>query len=263
MITVDINPAIIKLGTFEIRWYGLMYVLGFLIAGQIFKKLCRSGFMRFPEKEVDNYITYLLIGMLIGARFAFVFIYNWDSYSSNPMDIFAVWKGGLSFHGAVVGLVAATYLFARKHGAPFFSISDSLALAAGPGLFLGRMGNFINGELWGRVTDVPWAMIFPEGGPFPRHPSQLYEGILEGIILGLILWLIKSKVKIHGIISASFILGYGVFRFCIEYFREPDSQLGYFFSLGWTMGQILCLIMVLVSGVIFYCAKKQNIKISM
>ena len=176
------------------------------------------------------------------------------------MDLLAVWKGGLSFHGALVGLLAGGFIFARQNKITWFEVMDSVALAGTPGLFFGRIGNFINGELYGRITNSKLGIIFPAGGPFPRHASQLYEAFLEGLLLFTILWLVKPRVKIYGIISGLFVSLYGIFRFSVEFFREPDSQLGYYFG-SITMGQILCFIMIAAGiGIIVY-SKKKNITI--
>lgn len=254
-----IDPVIFSLGPLQVRWYGAMYVLGFLVGGVILKQLAKKKFWPLPVEEIDRYITLLIVGMFIGARTFYVFVYNWDYYSTNLGDIFSVWKGGLSFHGAVVGLCLATWWFARKHKVHFFQLGDCMAVAGPPGLFFGRMGNFINGELYGRVTDSWAGVIFPGGGPFPRHPSQLYEGILEGIVLFLILFSIHKRQRFYGVVSACFLAGYGVFRFIVEFFREPDSQLGYY--LGYfTMGQILCALMIPAAYLMLMYAKKLNIK---
>jgi phosphatidylglycerol:prolipoprotein diacylglycerol transferase len=190
------DPVLVSLGPLEIRWYCLMYVLGFLVGGQILKYLANEKFWPVAKEEIDKYVTWLIVGMFLGARLAYVFIYNWDYYSDHFMDAFAVWKGGLSFHGAVAGMCLATWIFARKHKLHFFQIADCMAVAGSPGLFFGRMGNFINGELYGRVTDSWAGMVFPGGGPFPRHPSQLYEGISEGHILFAILLMNLSYTSI-------------------------------------------------------------------
>lgn len=253
-----IDPIIFSLGPLQVRWYGAMYFLGFSLGSYILSKLSEKGFLKMPQKEVDRYVFWLIIGMLVGARLAYVFIYNWDYYSTRIMEIPMVMQGGLSFHGAVVGMCFTSWMFAKKHKLHFFHIGDALAIAGTPGLFLGRMGNFINGELYGRVTDSPFGMIFKNGGPYPRHPSQLYEGIFEGLVLFCILYALHKRVKFYGIISSVFVLGYGVFRYFIEFFREADAQLGYYFGKTTTMGQILCFIMILVSGVMFMYAKKKN-----
>jgi phosphatidylglycerol---prolipoprotein diacylglyceryl transferase len=256
-MVVDLDPVIFSLGQFQVRWYGLMYVIGFIIANALAKKLARMGFFQIAEDKVDNFITFGFISIFIGARTFYVFIYNWDYYSQNLGDLLAVHKGGLSFHGALAGLLVGGYLFGKKNGMSWGAVMDNVALMGAQGLFFGRMGNFINMELYGRVTDVPWGMIFPNGGPYPRHPSQLYEGVLEGIVLTLILWFLMKRVKYYGILGSTFMIGYGVFRYSVEFFREPDSQLGYYFGGTTTMGQILCLIMIALGALgIIWSSKK-------
>lgn len=251
-----LNPVLLDLGVVQIRWYGLMYVIGFVLAGFLLKVVVRDGFFKIAEDKIDSLITTMIICMFIGARTFYVFIYNWEYYSQNLTDLMAVWKGGLSFHGALVGLFVGGYIFARQNKISWFEVMDSVALVGTPGLFFGRMGNFINGELYGRVTNSPVGIIFPEGGPFPRHASQLYEAFLEGILLCIILWVVKKKVKVYGIISGLFAALYGVFRFIVEFYREPDSQLGYYFGY-FTMGQILCFLMIFLGiGVALYAHKK-------
>lgn len=255
-----IDPVIFSLGPLQVRWYGAMYVMGFLIGGFLLKYLADKKFWPLPKEEIDKYITLLIVGMFLGARIFYVFVYNWESYSVSPWwEVFAVWKGGLSFHGAVVGMCVSTWYFARKHKLHFFQIADCMAVAGSPGLFCGRMGNFINGELYGRVTDSWAGVVFPGAGPFPRHPSQLYEGILEGIVLFLILFAVHKRERFYGVCSAVFLLGYGVFRFIVEFFREPDAQLGYYFGY-FTMGQILCFLMLPLAYMVLMYAKKLNIK---
>jgi phosphatidylglycerol---prolipoprotein diacylglyceryl transferase len=260
-MVVNIDPIIFTLGPLQVRWYGLMYVLGFVIASFLMKKMARENLFKIDPKKVDTLITYLIIGMLIGARIFYVFIYNWDYYSENMDEIMAVWKGGLSFHGALTGMLVAMYLFGRVNKLHFFQVTDWVAVSAGPGLFFGRLGNFINGELWGRVTDVPWAMIFPSGGPYPRHPSQLYEALAEGLLLFGVLWFLRKRVPYNGILTLIFMAGYALIRIVVEFFREPDEQLGFFFGGHITMGQILSLVMALVGLVFFYFAHKKKIKI--
>lgn len=252
------DPVLLSLGPLQIRWYGLMYVISFLIGAQIANKFSREGFMPLTKKEIDKFVTVLIIGMFLGARLAYVFIYNWDYYSNHFSEILAVWQGGLSFHGGAVGMSLATYYFAKKKNVSFFSLTDPLAICAAQGLFFGRMGNFINGELYGRVTDSMFGIVFPNGGAYPRHPSQLYEGIAEGVILFTCLFFLRKKQPIYGYVSTAFVAGYGVLRFIVEFFRQPDAQLGFYFG-GITMGQILCLLMILASGVLFYFVKKANV----
>jgi phosphatidylglycerol:prolipoprotein diacylglycerol transferase len=254
-----IDPVIFSLGPLQVRWYGAMYVLGFLVGGAILKYLANKKFWPLETEAIDRYITWLIVGMFLGARLFYVFLYNWEYYSANLSDILSVWKGGLSFHGAVFGMCISTLIFAKKNNVHFFQLSDCLAVGGGPGLFFGRMGNFINGELYGRVTDSWAGVVFPGGGPFPRHASQLYEGILEGIVLCIILFYVHKRQRFYGVVSACFLLGYGVFRFIVEFFREPDAQLGYYFKY-FTMGQFLCLGMVIFSFFILMMAKKANIR---
>lgn len=251
-MVIDLNPVILHLGPLEVRWYGLMYVISFIIGGEIVKRLIKQGFFHLPLEKLDLFIFHLIIGMFLGARSFYVLIYNWDIYAGDWLEMIAVWHGGLSFHGGLVGFIVVTLLYSRKLKCSLFHVGDTLALAASQGLFWGRIGNFINGELYGRVTDVPWAMIFPAGGPFPRHPSQLYESLTEGLLLTIILWVAKRYVKTHGIIASLFIIGYGVFRFIVEFFREPDVQLGKYFGDIFSMGQILCFIMILFGLTLAY-----------
>lgn len=254
-----IDPVIFGIGPLQIRWYGLMYVLGFIIGGGILKYLSHKKFWSLSSDLIEKYVTWLIISMFLGARFFYVFLYNWEYYSVNLLDIFSVWKGGLSFHGALTGMCVATWFFAKKNNLHFFQIADCMAIAGSPGLLFGRLGNFINGELYGRVTDSWAGIVFPGGGPFPRHPSQLYEGLLEGIFLFLILFYLHKRQRFYGVVSAFFLLGYGVFRFMIEFFREPDAQLGYY--LGYfTLGQLLCLVMIIFSFFVLRYAKKLNFK---
>lgn len=262
MWTHNIDPTLftIPVVDLQIRYYGLMYVISFLIAGQILNKLSKDGFLGFTKEDVDRFVTSMMIGMFLGARLVYVFVYNWDYYSHNLIDLLSVWKGGLSFHGAIIGFCVTMYWWSKKKNLPYFQISDSLALCGTIGLFFGRLGNFINGELYGRVTDVPWAIVFSNsgGGPLGRHPSQLYEGILEGILLFIILWVVKPRVKRYGVLSAIFLCGYASFRFFVEFFREADSQLGYYFGGAITMGQILCFLMFLAGVFVYLYSKKQN-----
>ncbi len=261
-LVIDLDPVIFHIGSLQVRWYGLMYVIGFLIAGALLAKLSKEGFFKVPKKTIDSFITMLILGMFIGARVAYVFIYNWDHYSRNLSELFAVWRGGLSFHGALAGLVIAGFIFARKHKLHFFEVGDCMGIAGTLGLFFGRMGNFINGELYGRVTDAPWGMIFAGAGPYPRHPSQLYEGIFEGLVLFLLLFLLRKRVKYYGIITSIFFVYYGLTRYVIEFFREPDAQLGYYLGGTTTMGQILCFLMILVGIVTFLYARKKSIPVN-
>ena len=260
-MTIDFDPILFSVGSLQVRWYGFMFMIGFLVGGQLLSKLAVENILSVGKKKVDSLVMHLIIGMLFGARLAYVFIYNWDYYQNNLSELMSVWQGGLSFHGAIVGMAAGCMIFAKRHKVSPLEITDACVVAGAQGIFFGRMGNFINGELYGRVTQSSVGMIFKNGGPLPRHASQLYEGISEGIILFAILWIIRKRVSHYGILTGLFLSGYGVFRFIVEYFREPDPQLGYYFSGLLTMGQILCFIQLLFGvGLILICKSKEGLK---
>ena len=241
-----IDPVLIHIGPLQVRWYGLMYVIGFLAAYLLLRHQEKARPIGLSPDLLQDLIFYLVVGLVIGARLGYILFYqymNLMDYIRHPLEIIAVWHGGMSFHGGLIGTAIAAWWFSKRKQFPFLSIADRIIIAAPIGLGLGRMGNFINGELYGRTSDLPWAMVFPDGGPLARHPSQLYEAILEGLVLFLILlWLSKRRMP-DGFLLGTFLMGYGVFRFFVEFFREPDLQLG--FILGpFTMGQILCAAMI-------------------
>jgi phosphatidylglycerol:prolipoprotein diacylglycerol transferase len=253
-MTVNINPILIKLGPFQVGWYGLMYVFGFIASYLLVRYQMKKKTFGISREEVDNLFVYLMLGLIIGGRLGYVLFYDLPVYLHEPLEIFAVWHGGMSFHGGLLGVLIVGIFFCWKHKKSFWKIADLFIVTAPIGLGLGRIGNFINGELYGRVTSVPWGMIFPNGGPLPRHPSQLYESALEGGILFVILWLLKDKKLPSGGLLAVFLFLYGVFRFSVEFFREPDQQLG--FILGpFTMGQILSSFMIIGGIVLFFYLK--------
>jgi phosphatidylglycerol---prolipoprotein diacylglyceryl transferase len=258
-MVVDFDPDIFSFGPIHVRWYGMMYVVGFVLANYLLKVLVKRGFFKVEKEKVDSLISLMFICMFIGARLAYVFIYNWGYYQNHLMELFAVWNGGLSFHGALAGLLTGGFIFAKKERISWAQVMDNVALSGAPGLFFGRMGNFINGELYGRVTGSDFGFIFPAGGPYPRHPSQLYEGVLEGIVLSLILWFLLPRVKHYGYLASTFLIGYGVFRYIVEFFREADSQLGYYFGGTTTMGQILCMIMILVGFIALLLVRQKKL----
>ncbi|WP_297211239.1 MULTISPECIES: prolipoprotein diacylglyceryl transferase [Thermodesulfovibrio] len=252
----NINPEILKIGPLSIRWYGLMYLLGFICSYLIVKREINRRKLSVEKDFIENLYFYLILGLLVGARLGYVVFYNLNYYLSHPLEIFALWHGGMSFHGGLIGVIIAALLFTKMKKFDFFTLTDMLVLTAPIGLGLGRIGNFINGELYGRISNVPWAMIFPEGGPLPRHPSQLYEAFLEGFLLFVILWFLKDKFSKSGILSAIFLILYGFFRFIAEFFREPDAQIGYI--LGFlTMGQILCSIMIISGFVLLFFRSRE------
>ena len=253
----DISPEIFRVGPFSVRWYGFMYLAGFIASYFLVTYQIRRKGLNLDKDIVLSLYLYLIIGLVAGARLGYVIFYNFPLYLQHPLEIFAVWQGGMSFHGGLLGSIASGILFCQKYRINFWQMSDLLVVTAPIGLGLGRIGNFINGELYGRVTDVPWGMVFPLGGPLPCHPSQLYEFVLEGVVLFTILWILKDRELRSGILISVFAIAYGVFRFFMEFFREPDSQLG--FILGsFTMGQLLSFIMVTVGFGVFYLRIKNK-----
>jgi phosphatidylglycerol:prolipoprotein diacylglycerol transferase len=240
-----IKPYIFKIGTLEVRWYGFMYILGFFAAYLIAVADAKRKKLPLTKDDIADLIFALAVGLIVGARLWYALFYNTSYYLANPLKVFAVWEGGMSFHGGLVGCVIAALYFSRKKKIGFFQIADLITPAAPIGLGLGRLGNFINGELYGRVTDVPWGIVFPTGGPLPRHPSQLYESILEGPVLFFILWLVRRSQAPTGVVLWVFLTGYGLFRSFVELFREPDQQLGFFFGT-FTMGQLQSLPLVII-----------------
>lgn len=247
---IFIDPLLFEYGPLRVSWYGLMYVFGFLISYFLVLYQVRKKDFGLSKPEIENLFFYLIIGLAVGARLGYVVFYNLGMYLKDPLEIFAIWHGGMSFHGGLIGVLIVGILFSWKNRKPFWKLADLLTVTAPVGLALGRIGNFINGELYGRVTEVPWGMVFPLGGPLPRHPSQLYESALEGFLLFAILWGLKDKKLPEGGILPLFLIFYGIFRFFIEFFREPDTQLG--FILGpFSMGQVLCFLMIL-GGIALY-----------
>jgi phosphatidylglycerol:prolipoprotein diacylglycerol transferase len=263
MIAPDIDPVFFSIGPIEIRWYGLMYFIGFVVGSFILQKLRREGFLILPKEKIDSLLVWIILAIFIGARTGYVLIYNWDYYSSHPLEILFVWQGGLSFHGGLAGLIVMMYLFSRHEGLHIFHLSDSLAIVGSQGLGFGRLGNFINHELYGRVTDAPWGMVFRDAGPYCRHPSQLYESLFEGWVLFILLYALHGKAKYYGVVSSVFLLGYGTFRYVIEFFREPDPQVGFFLGGTTTMGQILCLMMIAAGALLFVYANKKKLPIQL
>ena len=251
----NIDPVIVSIGPVAIHWYGLGYIVGILFTWWYAKRLLRNARL-WPEgaspmkpEDLDDFIVWAAIGVVVGGRLGYILFYDFQRYLTNPLDIFAVWQGGMSFHGGFAGTALAIILFARSRGINVWTLFDVVAAGAPVALGLVRCANFINSELWGRVTDVPWAVMFPTGGPFLRHPSQLYEAALEGLVLFVVLRLLTHaflKLKSPGFVAGAFVTGYGLSRIFVEFFREPDAQIGYLFG-GWlTMGMVLSLPMVLI-----------------
>jgi phosphatidylglycerol:prolipoprotein diacylglycerol transferase len=239
-----IDPVLIHIGPLAIRWYGLMYLLGFLAAYGLIRVLARRRGLHLDGDGAADLLFYGAVGVVVGGRLGYVLFYNPAWYLDHPLEAFAIWQGGMSFHGGLLGVAAAALIFCRRRRLPVLLTGDVLVTAATVGLGLGRLGNFINGELWGRPTDLPWGIVFPGAGPEPRHPSQLYQASLEGLVLFLILmWLHRRRVA-PGIPFFGFFLGYGAFRFLVEFVRQPDAHLGFLWG-GATMGQLLSIPMML------------------
>lgn len=251
-----INPIAFKIGSFKVHWYGLMYLVGFYGCWALGRVRAKLPHVDWPAQRVGDLLFYAMLGVILGGRIGYVLFYAYTPQGQwlewlHPLMIFQVWDGGMSFHGGLLGVITAMILFARKTGLSFWEVADFAAVLTPFGLFCGRIGNFINGELWGKVTDLPWGMIFPGAGDgLPHHPTPIYEALLEGVFLFTLLWWYGRRPRPRMAISGLFLLGYGCVRFGIEFVRVPDPQFGYLLW-GWvTMGQILCLPMI-VCGVLF------------
>jgi len=244
LVHPDFDPVAIHLGPLAVRWYGLMYLVGFGLAfwlGRLRIKRAQSGCV--THAVLDDLLFFGVLGVVLGGRLGYVLFYKPDYYFVHPLEIPAVWHGGMSFHGGFLGVLVAVWWVARKHALRWLEVTDFLAPLAPLAFAAGRLGNFINGELYGRVTDVPWGMVFQTGGPLPRHPSQLYQFALEGVLLFAILWIYSARPRPMGSVSGAFLLGYGALRFTAEFFREPDDFLG-LLALNLSMGQWLSLPMI-------------------
>ncbi len=247
----EINPVIVHVGPLAIRWYGLMYLFGFLAAYYLVRYQLREKDREDLIPRLDDLIFWLAIGLVIGARLGHVFFYFPGYYLRHPLEIPALWHGGMSFHGGLLGVIITGLIYSKRHKLDFWFWADLFVVPAPIGLGLGRIGNFINGELYGRPTNVPWAMIFPKGGPIPRHPSQIYEALGEGLLLFLIMWKTRRKPWPSGCKLALFLVSYGIIRFFIEFFREPDE--GVPLTFGWmTRGQVFCALMIIAGIILFF-----------
>jgi phosphatidylglycerol:prolipoprotein diacylglycerol transferase len=264
LIHPQFNPIALSIGPLSIHWYGVMYLIAFILfyllgRYRINKTNLAPG---WTVKELDDLLFYGVLGVVIGGRLGYVVFYKLDEYLAHPIDIFKIWEAGMSFHGGLLGVLIAIYYFCRKTQRAFFAVSDFVAPLVPLGLAFGRLGNFINGELWGRVTHptAPWAMVFPQAGDeVPRHPSQLYEMGLEGIVLFMVLWIFSRHPRPIGQVSGLFLLGYGLARFSIEFTREPDNFLG-LLACNLSMGQWLSMPMIIMGGVLILMARRKLIK---
>lgn len=252
-----IDPVAISLGPFVVRWYALAYIAGLLLGWRYCRYLAAKGGPVSPD-AFDDFLTWATFGVVLGGRLGYVLFYKHDYFLAHPLEIIEVWQGGMSYHGGMLGVLLAIFLFARHRKIPGLALGDLVAAATPIGLFFGRLANFINAELFGRPSDVPWAMVFPNGGPEPRHPSQLYEAALEGLVLFVVLAWLARKPEMrarHGLIGGVFLAGYGIARIVCEFFREPDAFIG-FLSFGTTWGQWLSVPMVIVGIVLVLRAKR-------
>ena len=255
-----VSPVLFEFGPIVIRWYALAYIVGLVLGWRYCLYLTRHPRLLIKESDIDDFLVWATLGVILGGRIGFVLFYQPAEYLAHPDTILMVWKGGMSFHGGLIGVIVAMLLFTYRRQLPFFQLADIVACATPIGLFFGRIANFVNGELFGRPSDVPWAMIFPGGGPIPRHPSQLYEAVLEGIVLFIVLFVLATTFQARrwpGILSGAFLAGYGIARMIGEFFREPDPQLGFLWG-GATMGQLLSAPMVLLGiAVMLYAYRRK------
>ena len=255
-----IDPVLVEIGPFAIRWYALSYIAGILLAWRYMIWLARRSPAGITKEHVDDFVVWATLGVVLGGRLGYVIFYKAGYYVQNPLEALFVWQGGMSFHGGLLGVVFAIWLFCRRRGYSWIAVGDIVACTAPIGLFLGRIANFINGELYGRVTESPLGMVFPGGGPLPRHPSQLYEAVLEGLVLFLILyWLARRPGTFEkaGLLGGVFLAGYAIARATVEIFRQPDAHIG-FLAVGTTMGQWLSLPLFIIGVWLILRAHKND-----
>ncbi|MCO6413400.1 MAG: prolipoprotein diacylglyceryl transferase [Thiogranum sp.] len=254
----NIDPVAVSFGPVAIHWYGLMYLIGFVASWWLGVVRARKPDSGWKADEIGDLIFYGALGVIIGGRVGYILFYNFGLFIDDPLLLFRVWQGGMSFHGGLLGVLVAMWLYGRKTGRTFFQVTDFIAPFVPVGLGAGRIGNFINGELWGAPTDLPWGMVFPFVDAQPRHPSMLYEALLEGLVLFVILWLYSSRPRPTRAVSGLFLLGYGVFRFAVEFVRLPDAHIGYL-AVGWlTMGHVLSAPMILFGILLLVLAYKRG-----
>jgi phosphatidylglycerol:prolipoprotein diacylglycerol transferase len=254
----DIDPVAVSLGPVAIHWYGLMYLIGFIAGWWLGVVRARKPSSGWRTSEIGDLLFYVALGVILGGRIGYILFYNFGLFLDDPLVLFRVWQGGMSFHGGLLGVLFAMWLYGRRTGRSFFQVTDFMAPFVPIGLGAGRIGNFINGELWGRPTDLPWGMVFPFVDSQPRHPSMLYEALLEGVVLFLVLWVYSSRPRPTGAVSGMFLLCYGVFRFAVEFVREPDAHIGYLFMHWVTMGQVLSVPMILFGILLLVLAYRRR-----
>lgn len=257
----NIDPVLIEVGPLAVRWYSLAYVFGIVFGGLYADWLNKKAPIQKNLKVFDDFMVWAIIGIVVGGRLGYVLFYNFDYYSSHILEALKVWHGGMSFHGGFLGVIIASIIFCKRRNVKIWVLFDLLACAAPIGIFLGRLANFINAELYGRITDVPWAIIFPGGGDLPRHPSQIYQAFFEGLVLFLVLFLVANYTKLKelsGVLSGIFVAGYGLSRIIVENFREPDAQIGFLFG-SITTGQLLSFPMIIGGiAIIIFALKKSK-----
>lgn len=262
LIHPQLDPVAFSLGPLSIQWYGLMYILAFAGFYWLACYRCRQGAINWSDEQLSDLVFYGALGVVLGGRLGSVFFYNFDRFIQDPLWLFRVWEGGMSFHGGLLGVMFAIYFFSRRVRMPYFFVLDFVAPLVPFGLGAGRIGNFINGELWGRPTDLPWGMVFPQVDALARHPSQLYQFGLEGIVMFGILFLFSTKPRPRYAVSGLFALLYGIFRFAVEFVRQPDANLG-FVAWNWmTQGQLLSIPLILVGMILLYIATFRNHQVS-
>ncbi|EDN67624.1 Prolipoprotein diacylglyceryl transferase [Beggiatoa sp. PS] len=254
LIYPQLDPVLFQLGPFKVHWYGMMYLIGFGFAWWLGLQRAKRPHAILTAAQISDLAFYGAVGVVLGGRLGYILFYDFSNYLASPLAIFKVWHGGMSFHGGLIGVLVAMWLYARKIHCRFFEVTDFLAPLVPLGLGAGRIGNFINGELWGRPTDLPWGMIFPHVDNLPRHPSQLYQAAFEGIVLFIILWLFSKRPRPTMAVSGLFLICYGIFRFLMEFVRTPDTHLG-FIAFNWmTMGQLLTLPMLIAGTLLMVLA---------
>ncbi len=254
----NFDPIAFSLGPIKVHWYGIMYLIGFSSAWILARRRAALPNSGWNNTQVGDFIFFGVLGVILGGRIGYMLFYDFSALTENFWNLFKVWQGGMSFHGGCIGVAISLYWFARTRGKTFLQVTDFATPLVPIGLGLGRLGNFINGELWGRVTTVPWGMVFPNAGPLPRHPSQLYEFFFEGVVLFTILWIYSKKPRPFGSVSALFLILYGVIRFILEFFRQPDAQLNYVAFHWMTRGQELSIPMILIGIIVFYVVNKKK-----